>query len=69
MSKRYRVTITKVLEDFWGMDDLIQDLNFDGYPDDVVACEALALLLEDIQALLEGAEFNIEAIKGTGGER
>lgn len=59
MGKRYVVTITKELEDWWGLDDLEED-----YPTDKeeFARRVIELLLEDVQAVVEDAEWKVEEV-------
>ncbi len=59
MKKRYIVTITKELEELWGLDDLAED-----YTDSEIEAfkaAAIDLLHEDVQAVVEGATWTIEA--------
>lgn len=52
--KRYRVTLSKVLDDLWGADECMRDCGEAGL---------IELLHEDLAALLDDMEWTIEEVK------
>ena len=58
---RIIVTMTKELEDWWGIDDLLED-NADLSVDEQNAL-ILELLMEDVSALTDGATWRFSRMK------
>ena len=52
---RAKVTVVKMLEGFWGVDDVVAEV---GEDEGVI----LELIQEDLGAFLEGAEWKVEFI-------
>jgi hypothetical protein len=59
-----KVTITKTLEEWWGVDDLLAEFNVTrvaGAPAEAIT-DLISMLMEDTTALLDGAEFEFEDV-------